>query len=100
MFKRVPLVQSYGPSSAVPLTAKFRPIDTRKNEAKWATQTKNSFLVCTVTNRRGVVLRLDLGGLVGQRGGCVVSCYRGVEMRFQVIVQLSFDFSSSTLTRA
>lgn len=65
MFKRVPLVQSYGPSSAVPLTAKFRPIDTRKNEAKWATQRKNSFLVCTVTNRRRVVLRLDLGGLVG-----------------------------------
>lgn len=65
MFKRVPLVQSYGPSSAVPLTAKFRPIDTRKNEAKWATQRKNSFVVCTVTNRRGVVYGAILAGWLG-----------------------------------
>ena len=78
MFKRVPLVQSYGPSSAVPLTAKFRPIDTRKSEAKWTTQRKNSFGVGTVTNRRGVILRLEVGGLVGVAGFFAIEALKRV----------------------
>lgn len=79
MFRRVPLVRTYGPSSAVPLPAKFRPIDTRKKQLKWATQRKNSFVAYTVTNSR-CVAQLDVKsqstGVGGKAIWCKRVCYR------------------------